>query len=311
MSKENFIWAEKYRPKSVNDILLPAKVKQSLLEYVEAGEIPHLLFVSGAGRGKTTTAKALCNDIGAEYLYINASDTNGIDVLRNKIGSFAKTQSLYSDKPKIVILDEFDFATQFLQAGLRSPMEEFSKNVRFIMTANFENKIADAIQSRCQVYNFNIDTPAIKTEMVGQVGKRMVEILKSENVMFDPKVLIELISKIYPDIRRIINTLQKFSSQNNNVIDSSVLNFESANHELINLILERNWTGSRKFCLDMNIQSDLYSFLYTDLLPKLAHDQDKYARTLLIIADYQYKAGMVTDPEIQLAACLMEIIGNI
>jgi len=302
---DEFIWAEKYRPDTINDILLPAVVKKSLLEYVSADEIPHLLFISGAGRGKTTTAKALCNDIGAEYLYINASDTNGIEVLRTKIGGFAKTKSLYNNKPKIVILDEFDFATMNLQAALRSPMEEFSKNVRFIMTANDEYKIHDAIKSRCQLYNFNIDTPEIKKEMVIQVAKRMMEILKKENVQCSTDVIIELIKKLYPDIRRLINILQKFSYENNGVIDASVLQYESAGEELINLIIEKNWTESRKYCLDRNIV-DVYKFLYSHLLPKLSGTT--FASALLIIADYQFKAGTVTDPEIQMAACLMEII---
>jgi DNA polymerase III delta prime subunit len=307
MSKD-FIWSEKYRPKSVNDVLLPTKVKQSLLDYVESDEIPHLLFISGAGRGKTTTAKALCNDIGAEYLYINASADNGIDVLRNKIGSFAKTKSLYTNKPKIVILDEFDFATPNLQAALRSPMETYSKNVRFILTANFEYKIIDAIKSRCQLYNFNIDNPDIKKEMVVQVAHRMKEILEKENVQCDGSVLIDLIVKTYPDIRRLINILQKFSSENNGVIDLSVLNYETASEELINLIMAKNWTGSRQYCIDKNIGSDLYSFLYSDLLPRLNGENNKYAEALLTIAKYQFQATSVTDIEIQNAACLMELV---
>jgi DNA polymerase III delta prime subunit len=310
MSRD-FIWSEKYRPKSVKDVLLPSKVKQSLLEYVESDEIPHLLFISGAGRGKTTTAKALCHDIGAEYLYINASADNGIDVLRNKIGQFAKTKSLYSNKPKIVILDEFDFATPNFQAALRSPMEEFSKNVRFILTANYEYKIIDALKSRCQTYNFNIDDPTIKKEMIVQVAQRLKDILDKENVQCDGSVLIDLIVKIYPDIRRLINILQKFSSENNGIIDNSVLAYESADEELINFILEKNWTGARKYCLDKNIGNELYSFLYNDLLPKLSNDNNKFAQVLLIIADYQFKSQTVTDIEIPMAACLMSIIGAI
>lgn len=306
---DNFIWAEKYRPDSVKDVLLPAAVKQSLLEYVAADEIPHLLFISGAGRGKTTTAKALCNDIGCEYLYINASADNGIDVLRSRIGSFAKTKSLYSNKPKIVILDEFDYATPNLQAGLRAPMEEFAKNVRFILTANFENKILDAIKSRCQLFNFNIDDPAIKKEMVVQVAQRLTSIMDKEEIKYEPQVLIELISKLYPDIRRLINTLQKFASANNGIIDQSVLNYESADDELVELIIGKKWTDARKYCLDKNIGNDLYTFMYNNLLPRLNGDQ--FAQALLIIADYQFKSQNVTDIEIPMAACLMEIISVI
>ena len=306
MSDRDFIWSEKYRPKSVKDILLPTSSKQGLLEYVDAGEIPHLLFVSGPGRGKTTTAKALCNDIDAEVMYINASNENGIDTLRAKISSFALTRSIYN-KPKVVILDEFDYASKQFQAALRSPMEEFAKNVRFILTANYESKIIPALISRCTVYNFNIDSPEVKKEMIVQVAKRLVEILKEEGVHYEKDAIIALISKVYPDIRKLIGLLQKFSSDNNGVIDMNILNYQSAGDELIELIFAHKWTDARQYCMDKNIVNEVFSFLYKNLLPKL--NGETFAQALFIIGEYEYKANNVPDSEIQVACCLMDLIG--
>jgi len=302
---KDFIWAEKYRPETVDDILLPTQIKNTLKNYIETQQIPHMLFISGPGRGKTTAAKAICKDLGAECMYINASDDNGIDVLRSRVNSFSKMQSLYTNKHKIVIFDEFDGTSRQLQNALRSPMEGAAKNVRFILTANYAHSISDAIVSRCQVFNFNFDDPAVKKQLIVEVGKRMSDILEKEGVHFEWPVLIDVIVKYYPDIRKLINVLQMFSSQNNKVIDKSILSFDSINMELVTLILQKNWTDSRKYCIERNIGEEFYTFLYNNLLPVLS--KQPMAEALLIISEFQYRSHIAADKEIPMAACLMEL----
>jgi DNA polymerase III delta prime subunit len=304
-----YLWVEKYRPQNIDDCVLPKKLKDTFKEFIQSGELPNFLFCGSAGVGKTTVAKALCNEIGAEYLFINGSEESGIDTLRTKIKGFASSVSL-TDSKKVVILDEADYLNpNSTQPALRAFIEEFSNNCRFIFTCNYKNRIIEPLHSRCAVVDFKIDN-AEKAEVAGALFKRVSYILKSENIEFDPKVVAELVTKHFPDNRRIINELQRYSVSGK--IDSGILlNVTEENFkELVKQMKEKNFTEVRKWVArnsdseSINIFRQLYDTASINL------EAASIPQLVLILADYQYKAAFVADGELNLMAALTEVMAQ-
>ena len=307
--KGQFLWCERYRPNTIDECILPQALKDSFKEYIQGGQLPNFLFHGTAGVGKTTVARALCNEIGADYIFVNGSDESGIDVLRTKIKSFASTISL-TDSPKVVILDEADYLNpNSTQPALRSFIEEFANNCRFILTCNFKNRIIEPLHSRCAVVDFKL-TGKQKVEMAGLFYKRVIGILKNENVEFDQKVVAELINKHFPDYRRVLNELQRYSVSGR--IDSGILVSLSTESysQLYKLMKEKNFTEVRKW-VALNHDGDTTK-IFRELFDKSPTmlDAASIPQLILILADYQYKASFVADHEINLMACLTEIMGG-
>jgi DNA polymerase III delta prime subunit len=307
---DQFLWVEKYRPQNINDCVLPESLKDTFKQYIAQGELPHFLLSGTAGVGKTTVAKALCNEIGAEYIMINGSEESGIDTLRTKIKGFASTVSL-TDSPKIVIIDEADYLqANSTQPALRSFIEEFSANCRFIFTCNFKNRILEAIHSRCACIDFKIDNKD-KQVLLGLFFKRATQILKQENVDFDQKVVAELITKHFPDYRRVLNELQRYSVSGK--IDSGILvnMSQESFKDLIKMMKEKDFTNVRKW-VGKNSDSDtvaLFRELYDTSVTYMA--PESIPQLVLILADYQYKAAFVADHELNIMAALTEVMANV
>ena len=306
---EMFLWVEKYRPQKIDDCVLPQALKDTFRQYVEQGELPNFLFTGSAGVGKTTIAKALCNEIGAEFMMINGSEESGIDTLRTKIKGFASTISL-TDAKKVVILDEADYLNaNSTQPALRGFIEEFANNCRFILTCNFKNRIIEPIHSRCAVVEFKIDSKD-KQEIAASFFKRAVSILRQEQIEFDPKVVAELITKHFPDYRRILNELQRYSVSGK--IDSGILvnMSEESFKGLIKLLKEKDFTEVRKW-VSKNSDSDTTS-LFRELYDSAATtiEPNSVPQLVLILADYQYKAAFVADHELNIMAALTEIMAQ-
>jgi DNA polymerase III delta prime subunit len=306
---QEYLWVEKYRPQKIDDCVLPESLKKTFKEFITTGELPNFLFCGTAGVGKTTVAKALCNEIGAEYLLINGSEESGIDILRTKIKSFASTVSL-TDSKKVVILDEADYLNpNSTQPALRAFIEEFSNNCRFIFTCNYKNRIIEPLHSRCSVVEFKIENKE-KPEIAASFFKRLNYILKTENIEFDPKIVAELVQKHFPDYRRILNELQRYSVSGK--IDSGILlnvNEESFK-ELIKHMKDKNFTEVRKWVAknsdadSINIFRQLYDTASVNL------EQASIPQLVLILADYQYKAAFVADHELNLMAALTEVMAQ-
>ena len=306
---EMFLWVERYRPQKIDECVLPESLKNTFKEYIAQGELPNFLFTGTAGVGKTTVAKALCNEIGAEYMMINGSEESGIDTLRTKIKGFASTISL-TDAKKVVILDEADYLNaNSTQPALRGFIEEFANNCRFILTCNFKNRIIEPIHSRCSVVEFKIDNKD-KQEIAATFFKRVNQILKHEQVEFDPKVVAELITKHFPDYRRILNELQRYSVSGK--IDSGILvnMSEESFRSLIKLMKEKDFTEVRKW-VAKNSDADTTS-LFRELYDSASQNMEPASipQLVLILADYQYKAAFVADHELNIMAALTEIMAQ-
>ncbi len=308
----DYLWVEKYRPNKIKDCILTEELKDTFSKFVDQGEIPNLLLSGTAGTGKTTVARALCEEIGADYIIINGSDEGRqIDTLRNKIKNFASTVSLTEESNhKVVIVDEADYMNaDSVQPALRNFIETFYNNCRFIFTCNYKNKILPALHSRCTVVDFRI-TNGQKVKTATALLKRLGKILKDEEIEFDKKVLAELIQKYYPDFRRTINELQRYSVRGK--IDSGILfNLSEANHkELITVLKEKRFNDMRKWVVQnldkepSSLFTGIYNVLYQYLNPQ------SIPQAVLIIAGYQYKAAFVADQEINTVACLTEIMAN-
>lgn len=303
-----YLWVEKYRPRNLNDCILPEEQKRVFKEFIEKGEIQNMLLCGGPGMGKTTVARALCEELETDYMIINGSEESGIDVLRTKIKQFASTMS-FSGKTKVVILDEADYLNpNSTQPALRGFMEEFSKNCRFILTCNFKNRIIQPLHSRCAVIEFKYDKKE-KASIAAQVLKRLGFILSNEGISFDNKVLASLILKYFPDYRRIINELQRYSAAG--TIDEGILARvgEVNTSELINALKSKDWKAMRSWVVN-NIDNDppaIFRKIYDDILDKV----QTVPQLVLILADYQYKAAFVADQEINLVACLTEIMATV
>ena len=305
----DFLWVEKYRPQTVEECILPASVKETFQSFIDQGEIPNLLLSGTAGVGKTTIAKALCKQLGADYYVINGSDEGRfLDTVRNQAKSFASTVSLTaSAKHKVLIIDEADNTTPDVQLLLRASIEEFQKNCRFIFTCNFKNKIIDPLHSRTTVIEFNVRGQTKQT-LAATFFKRCTDILKREEVTHDPRVVAEVVQKYFPDFRRTLNELQRYSSTGS--IDTGILaTLGDANIKDLTVALQEKKFNDVKKWVTQNLDSDP-SAIMRKIYDNLAEVMDKpsVAAAVLIIAEYQYKSAFVADQEINLLACLTQLM---
>ena len=307
--KDDFLWVEKYRPQTIEECILPSDLKSTFQAFVKKGEIPNLLLSGTAGIGKTTVAKSLCNQLGSDYYVINGSDEGRfLDTVRNSAKSFASTVSLTSSsRHKVIIIDEADNTTPDVQLLLRASIEEFSRNCRFIFTCNFKNKIIEPLHSRTTVIDFNVRGKQ-KQILAGEFFNQARSILTRENVPFVNEVVAQVIQKYFPDFRRTINELQRYSSTGS--IDTGILAVlnEVRLGELVSALKKKEFSIARKWIVS-NLDNDpntilrtVYDSLYDSLLPA------SIPQAVLIIAKYQYQSAFVADQEINLLAALTEIM---
>lgn len=309
MSKSEFLWVEKYRPQTIEDCILPQSLKKTFQKIVDTGEMHNMLLTGSAGLGKTTVAKALCNQLDLDYMVINASEESGIDVLRSKIKQFASSVSL-NGGIKVVILDEADYLNaQSTQPALRGFIEEFSANCRFILTCNFKNRIIEPLHSRCSVIEFNTTKKQL-AELAAGFMKRLQDILTAENVGFNNKILAELIMRYAPDWRRVINEVQRYSSSGEITADILIGMSDQNIAALVGYLKSKNFKNMRSWVTNnTDIDSSVIFRRIYDTLYDYAQPQSIPA-IILILADYQYKAAFVADKELNTVACLTEIMAS-
>jgi DNA polymerase III delta prime subunit len=301
------LWVEKYRPHTIADCILPDEYKTTFQSYVDRKEIPHLLLCGGPGTGKTTVARALCDEIGCDYLMINGSDESGIDTFRVKIKNYASAMSLGGGK-KVIIIDEADYLNpNSTQPAMRAAMEEFAHNCTFIMTCNFKNRIIEPLHSRCAVIEFKLRKED-KPKMAAQFMKRAAEILANEKVPYDKAVLVEVVKKHFPDYRRVLNELQRYSVSGK--IDSGILTSiaDVSINELVTSLKDQNFSAMRKWVADFggDDPAKIYRKIYDSLYDIM--DKSTIPNAVLILAKYQYQAAFVADQELNLTACLTEMM---
>jgi len=299
----NSLWVEKYRPRKLDEYVGNEHLKQKVSDYLQSGDVPHLLFFGKAGTGKTTLAKLIVNSISCDYIIINASDENNVDTVRNKVKGFASTIG-FKDM-KIIILDEFDYMTPNAQAILRNLMETFSKHCRFILTCNYVEKVIDPIQSRCQTFQI---VPPTKKDVAVQIS----QILGKEGVSFEPKDLVPIIDSSYPDIRKIINTCQLNSSKGKLKLDTTSVIDSDIKSKVVEILKGNDakpnkWKNIRQAVADARIQdfTELYSYLYEKV--------DEYgsgntSNIILILSESQHKDALVVDKEITFMSCIIQIV---
>ena len=306
MSSE-FLWVEKYRPKVISETILPPRLKDMFQKMVDTGELPNMLFTGTAGLGKTTVAKALCNELNLDYIVINGSEEGNIDTLRGKIKQFASSVSLQGGV-KVVILDEADYLNpQSTQPALRGFIEEFSNNCRFILTCNFKNRIIEPLHSRCGVYEFNTSKKDM-VKLAENFFERAKFILNNEGVEYDEKVIPPIIIKHAPDWRRILNELQRHSVLGFVGVSDSV---STGYDDLFQYLKEKDFKKMRSWVVN-NIDTDasaIFRGIYDRMYDKL--DPQTIPQLVLILADYQYKNAFVADHELNVVACMTEIMANV
>ena len=304
---DEYLWVEKYRPHTVSDCILPDRIKKVFQSYVDNCSIPNLLLTGSAGVGKTTIAKAMCEEIGCNHLFINSSEERGIDMLRTKIKGYASSISLTGGR-KVIILDEADYLTPEAQAALRGAIEEFSDNCSFILTCNFKSRIMDAMHSRCSVIDFTLQQDE-KPKMASQLFARLSNILLKEDIKYDKPVLIKIVEKYFPDYRRTLNELQRYGSGGS--IDAGTLAQISdvkKLSELAGFLKNGNFTEMRKWVVanqdiePARIYRKVYDSLYDFFKP------DSIPQAVIILARYQYQSAFVADQEINLVSCLTELM---
>ena len=309
MSRDEFLWVEKYRPKTIEDCILPDNIKKTFQGFLSKGEVPNLLLAGPAGCGKTTAAKALCHELGVDYYVINGSDEGRfLDTVRNTAKNFASTVSLSSTaRHKVIIIDEADNTTNDVQLLLRAFTEEFSGNCRFILTCNFKNKIIEPLHSRCACIDFSTNSKD-RPKLASQFFNRLGTILETESIEADPKVLAELINKHFPDWRRVLNECQRYSSSGQ--IDAGILaTFSDVKvNDLVKKLKDKDFPEVRKWVVN-NLDNDtsvllrrIYDACYDSLVP------NTIPSAVLILAKYQYQMAFVADQEINMIACLTEIM---
>jgi len=308
---KNDIWVEKYRPKKVKECILPKTLKTAFLNYVKEGSFPNMLFIGRPGTGKTTIAKALCNELDLDYMIINGSDESGIDTFRGKVKNFATTISFNENPLKCLIIDEADYLNpQSFQPAMRSFMEEYSKNCRFILTGNYKQKIIEPLLSRLSIFEFTFPK-AEKLDLMLAFGKRAMTILKEEKVEYDENVVASVVAKNYPDFRKCLSELEKYAKTNDK-IDVGILSYftESNIRELLKIVKEKNFSEMRKWVvanLNSNPQDiirQIFDYFEDHLEPS------SRPALILILAQYQYQLPFVADPEIHLSAMITEIMAN-
>ena len=307
--RDDFLFVEKYRPQSVADTILPDDLKKNFQQFVDQENIPNLILSGGPGVGKTTVAKAMLEELRCDYIVINGSMNGNIDTLRNEIQQFASSVSLQGGR-KYVILDEADYLNpNSTQPALRNFMEEYSKNCGFILTCNFKNRIIEPLHSRCSVIDFTLQKDD-KVRLAAEMFKRACFILSKENIEFDKKVVAEVVKKHFPDNRRVLNELQKYGSCG--TIDTGILqNVQDVSIEnLTNALKDKNFTEVRKWVAQNSDadSSEIFRVIYDAASEFLT--SSSVPQLVLILADYQYKAAFVADPEINMTACLTEIMVN-
>lgn len=309
-ASREFVWNEKYRPTKVVDCILPDRLKKTFQKFVETGEIPNLILSGGPGAGKTTVAIAMCEEIGLSYLFINSSDDRGIDTLRTKVKNYASTLSIKSAR-KVVILDEADGITADAQKALRGCIEEFSGHCTFIFTCNFKAKLIDALHSRCAVVDFQL-RPEERPMMATLLLKRIEHILKEESVPFERPVLIKLIERYFPDYRRTLNELQRYSQEDGAINAGTLAQVSTIKKfpDLVAHLKSKDFSSMRKW-VAMNVDVDatailraVYDDLYQSMIP------EDIPQAVVLIAKYQYQSAFVADQEINLVACLTEIMAT-
>ena len=307
---QEFLWVEKYRPRKIEECILTNDLKKIFKTVLNKGELQNMMFTGTAGTGKTTVARALCNELDLDYIIINGSEESGIDTLRNKIKQFASSVSL-SGGYKVVILDEADYLNpQSTQPALRGFIEEFSANCRFILTCNFKNRIIEPLHSRCGVYEFNTSKKSM-IELCESFMARCKTILDNEQVEYDPKPVAELIMKFAPDWRRVLNELQRYSV--NGRIDSGIINnLQDKNFDdLFSHLKNKNFKGMRSWVVN-NIDTDasaIFRAIYDRMSDKVA--PQSIPQLVLLLADYQYKNAFVADHELNVVACLTEVMSDV
>ena len=305
---KEFLFVEKYRPQTIEDCILPEGLKETFRKIVEKGELPNMMFTGSAGVGKTTVARALCNELDIDYMMINGSEDGNIDTLRGKIKQFASTVSLQGGQ-KVVILDEADYLNpQSTQPALRGFIEEFSSNCRFILTCNFKNRIIDPLHSRCSIYEFNLGN---KAKMAEQFMARLQFILDSERIIYDNAVIAELIMKYIPDWRRVINECQRYGMSGH--IDTGILVTlsETSIKGLMEDLKAKNFKKMRKWVTDnIDVESSkLFRMIYDNMTDYV--EPQSIPQVVLILADYSYKDSFVADHELNVVACMTEIMSSI
>ena len=300
----NSLWVEKYRPKRLSEYVGNEHLKEKVADYLQSGDVPHLLFFGKAGTGKTTLAKLIVNSINCDYIIINASDENNVDTVRNKVKGFASTIG-FKDM-KVIILDEFDYMTPNAQAILRNLMETFSKHCRFILTCNYVEKVIDPIQSRCQTFQI---VPPTKKDVAVQIS----QILGKEGVSFEPKDLVPIIDSSYPDIRKIINTCQLNSSKGKLKLDTTSVIDSDIKSKVVEILKgsdakPNKWKNIRQAIADARVQdfTEFYTYLYEKV--------DEYggsntSNIILILSESQHKDALVVDKEITFMSCIIQIVG--
>lgn len=308
VTKTNGLWTEEYRPKTVDECILPEETKETFLQMVERGEPQNLLLSGGAGCGKTSVAKALCRDLGCDTMMINCSEDGNIDTLRTKIRNFASTVSLSDGTKKVVILDEFDYSNaQSTQPALRGFMEEFSENCRFVLTCNFKNRVIEPLHSRCTCIDFRIPAKE-KPSLAVQFLRRACDILEKEGIDYDEKVVAQVVGKHFPDFRRVLNELQRYSVGGS--VDVGILQTMSDVQikSLVGHMKKKDFSAVRKWVVENldNDQTQIFRAIYDSLY--VVAENGSIPQAILILGEYQYKAAFAADHEINLTACLVQLM---